>query len=109
VKRPPGADEVLIVEAVDVVRDSFVQLVLFVNLPNATNATLTNSAEYVGTFNIIPSASPHRHLITNLRFEIGDNIKRVGSIKNDDQIVLTIVVKGTERVTIQGLRIEYQT
>ena len=107
VKRPEHSEEVLTIEAMDVVRDSFVQLLVFVNLPGATNTTLTNSAEYVGTFNVVPSASQHRRLMTNLKFEIGDNLKRVG-IKKDDEVVITIIVKGTERVTIQGLRINYE-
>ena len=107
VKRPDHSEEVLTIEGMDVMRDSFVQLVVFVNLPGATNTTLTNSAEYVGTFNVVASVSQHRRLMTNLKFEMGDNLKRVG-IKKDDEVVITIVVKGTERVTIQGLRIGYE-
>jgi polyphenol oxidase len=105
--RPEHSNEVLTLQGLDVVRDSFVQIVVFVNLPNATNTTATSSAEYVGTFNIVPSASKHNRLVTNIKFEIGDNLKRVGANK-DDEAVVTIVVKGVEKITIQGLLIAYE-
>ena len=107
VNRPDHSDEVLTIQGLDVIRDSFMQLVVFVNLPAANSSTPTNSAEYVGTFNVVPSASQHRRLMTNVKFEIGDNLKRVG-IRKDDEVVVTIVVKGTEKITIQGLQIAYE-
>jgi polyphenol oxidase len=105
--RPEHSNEVLTIQGLDVVRDSFMQIVAFVNLPNATNTTATSSAEYVGTFNIVPSASKHNRLVTNVKFEIGDNLKRVAANK-DDEAVVTIVVKGVEKITIQGLLIAYE-
>ena len=107
VNRPVHSQEVLTIQSMNVVRDSFVQLVVFVNLPSANSTTKTNSAEYVGSFNVVPSPSKHNRLITNVKFEIGSNLKRVG-IQKDDEVVLTIVVKGTEKVTIKGLQIMYE-
>ncbi|KAI5078569.1 hypothetical protein GOP47_0006240 [Adiantum capillus-veneris] len=99
--------EVLTIQGLQVTRDSFVSLNAFVNLPFANVSTATSSAEYVGTFNIVPSASKYRKLTANVKFEIGDNLQRVG-IQNEPEVVITLTVSGTQPVTIQGLLIEFE-
>ncbi|KAI5081224.1 hypothetical protein GOP47_0004407 [Adiantum capillus-veneris] len=124
--RPSKAEEVLVIQGLELTsRDSFISLVVFVNLPDAGPSTPTNSAEYVGTFNIVPSASQHRHLVTNVKFEIGDNLKRIG-LQKDDRVVITIVLKSKphetdsnladaahnlaiqQRISFKGLQITYE-
>eukprot|EP00250_Pteridium_aquilinum_P022391 c25368_g1_i1 orf=132-1790(-) len=106
-EKPRGKQEVLVVQGLEVTRASFVAVIVFVNMPTATASTMTNSAEYVGSFNIIPSTNKNKHLTTNLKFEIGDNIQRVG-LQNEAQVVITLAVKGTQPITIQGLLIDYE-
>jgi hypothetical protein len=114
--------EVLDIQGVEVSRDGFVQLAVFVNLPEADGGTPTGSAEFVGVFNAVPAASGRsRRLATDVRLEIGDNLERVRlQIGDDPEVVITIVVKAgssnssssTGRrnvVTIRGLQIIYQT
>ncbi|MCO5555007.1 hypothetical protein L7F22_008548 [Adiantum nelumboides] len=121
--RPSKTEEVLVVQGLELTRDTFVSLVVFVNLPDAGPSTPTSSAEYVGTFNIVPSASQHRHLFTNVKFEIGDNLKRIG-LHKDDRIVITLVLKSLpivvagdqsttatlnqRHISFQGLEIKYE-
>ncbi|KAI5081216.1 hypothetical protein GOP47_0004399 [Adiantum capillus-veneris] len=133
--RPSKAEEVLVIQGLELTsRDSFISLVVFVNLPDAGPTTPTNSteyvgtfnsAEYVGTFNIVPSASQHRQLVTNVKFEIGDNLKRIG-LQKDARIVITLVLKSKphetdsnladaahnlaiqERISFKGLQITYE-
>lgn len=106
-KKPKKKQEVLVIQGLQVTRDNFVAVIVFVNMPTANASTATSSAEYVGTFNIIPSASKHRNLTTNVKFEIGDNLKRIG-IAHDEQVVITLAVKGTQPITIQGLLLDYE-
>ncbi|MCO5572247.1 hypothetical protein L7F22_026000 [Adiantum nelumboides] len=113
VKRPTGKKpsktlEVLNIEGVQVVRDQFVALLAFVNLQNVSSTTKTNSAEYLGTFNIVPSAGKARKILTTVKFEIGDNLKRIG-IQNEVEVVISLLLKASnETVTIQGLKIDYE-
>ncbi|KAH7373381.1 hypothetical protein KP509_17G053000 [Ceratopteris richardii] len=88
-----------------VTRDSFVSVLVFVNLPSANSSTATSSAEYVGTYNIIPA--PGKTLTANVKLEIGDNLRRIG-IQNEAEVVLSLVVKGNQPITIQGLLIRYE-
>lgn len=109
-KRPSKSEEVLVIEGVELMRDDFVSLLVFVNLPDAGATTPTDSAEYVGTFNVMPSPNQHRHLFTNVKLEIGDNLKRIG-IQKEENVVITLVpvVKGSnQKVTIQGMQIKYE-
>ncbi|KAH7373380.1 hypothetical protein KP509_17G052900 [Ceratopteris richardii] len=85
--------EVLVIQGLQVTRDTFVSVLVFVNLPNANSSTSTSSAEYT--------------IMTNVKFEIGDNLQRIG-IQNDQQVVISLAVKGTQPITIQGLLIEYE-
>ncbi|KAH7437564.1 hypothetical protein KP509_05G078300 [Ceratopteris richardii] len=96
--------EVLVVQGLQVIRDTFVSLIVFVNLPDANSTSPTSSAEYVGTFNVIPV--PGKPLYADVKFEIGDNLRRVG-IENESEVVVTLVVRGTQTITIQGLHIGY--
>ncbi|KAH7437565.1 hypothetical protein KP509_05G078400 [Ceratopteris richardii] len=97
-------EEVLVVQGLQVTRDTFVAVIVFVNLPSANSTTSTASAEYVGTFNII--ADPGKTLMSNVKFEIGDNLRRIG-IQNEPEVVISLAVKGTQPITIQGLTIRY--
>lgn len=106
-QKPGNKQEVLVVQGLEVTRDSFVAVIVFVNLPAATNTTATSSAEYVGTFNIIPTASKNKRLKTDAKFEIGDNLKRIG-IQNEPEVVITLAVRGTPPITIRGLWIKYE-
>ncbi|KAH7427368.1 hypothetical protein KP509_10G040900 [Ceratopteris richardii] len=107
VKRPDirkKQKEILIVEGLQVIRNTFLSLIVFVNLPDANSSSPISSAEYVGTFNVIPA--PCKLLHTNPIFEIGDNLQRLG-IDNEPEIVVTLVVRGTQSITIHGLPIGY--
>ncbi|KAI5080795.1 hypothetical protein GOP47_0003978 [Adiantum capillus-veneris] len=97
---------VLVIQGLQVTRRSFVSLTAFVNLPSANALTDTSTAEYLGTFNIIPTASiKYSHLTTNVMFEISNNMQRIG-ITHEHEVVITMVVTGVEPVSIQGLLIE---
>ncbi|KAH7373384.1 hypothetical protein KP509_17G053300 [Ceratopteris richardii] len=97
--------EVLVIQRLTVTRDIFVAVLVFVNLPSAHSSTVTSSAEYVGTYNII--AAPGKTLTANVKMEIGDNLQRIG-IQNETEVVLTLAVKGTQPITIDGLLIHYE-
>ncbi|KAH7373386.1 hypothetical protein KP509_17G053500 [Ceratopteris richardii] len=97
--------EVLVIQRLTVTRDSFVAVLVLVNLPSANSSTVTSSAEYVGTYNII--AAPGKTLTANVKMEIGDNLQRIG-IQNETEVVLTLAVKGTQPITIDGLLIHYE-
>ncbi|MCO5572251.1 hypothetical protein L7F22_026004 [Adiantum nelumboides] len=109
VKTPTGCrankTEVLMIQALRVTRDKFVSVIAFVNLPFANASTATSSAEYVGTFNVIQSPTKFRSRLTaNIKFEIGDNLDRLGLLK----VVITVAVSGSEPVTIEGMLIDYE-
>ncbi|KAH6557249.1 hypothetical protein KP509_1Z125300 [Ceratopteris richardii] len=109
-KKPSKKLEVLNIQGVQVAREEFVALVAFVNIPWAGESTATNSAEYLGTFNIVPSADKSKHLNVNVKYEIGDNLKRIG-INEEDEVVISLVVTGgstNATLTIQGLKIDYE-
>ncbi|KAH7314626.1 hypothetical protein KP509_21G011700 [Ceratopteris richardii] len=100
--------EVLNIQGVQVVRDEFVALAAFVNIPWAGASTATDSVEYLGTFNIVPSTDKSKHLKVNVKYEIGDNLKRIG-ISEEEEVVISLVVTGNSNaVTIQGLKIDYE-
>ncbi|MCO5555015.1 hypothetical protein L7F22_008554 [Adiantum nelumboides] len=121
--RPSKTEEVLIVQGLELTRDTFASFVVFVNLPDAGPFTPTGSAKYVATFNIVSSVSQHKHLLTNIKFEIGDNLKRI-DLHKDDRIVITLVLKSLlvvvageqsttatlnqQRISFQGLDIKYE-
>ncbi|MCO5558123.1 hypothetical protein L7F22_011700 [Adiantum nelumboides] len=111
VKTPTGSrgnkTEVLMIQGLRVTRDRFVSVIAFVNLPFANASTVTSSAEYVGTFNVIQSPTKFRRLIANIKFEIGDNLNRLGLL-NETEVVITLAVSGSEPVTIEGLLIDYE-
>ncbi|KAI5076531.1 hypothetical protein GOP47_0008596 [Adiantum capillus-veneris] len=102
--------KVLTIQGLEITREFFTQILVFVNLPNADINTKTNTAEYVGTFNIVPTFSKKKHLKTNVKFEIGDNIKRIG-LQDEAKVIITIVVGTYEDqeadVTIKGMTIKY--
>ncbi|KAH7314556.1 hypothetical protein KP509_21G009000 [Ceratopteris richardii] len=107
-KKPSKKLEVLNIQGVQVVRDEFVALVAYVNLPGAGRGTPTDSAEYLGTFNIVPTSGQSRQLFTNVKYEIGDNLKRIG-IQNEEEVVISLVTTGSNAtVTIEGLKIDYE-
>ncbi|KAH7373378.1 hypothetical protein KP509_17G052700 [Ceratopteris richardii] len=97
--------EVVVIQGLKVTRDSFVSVLVFVNLPSSNSSTATSSAEYVGTYNIIPA--PGKTLTANVKLEIGDNLQRIG-IQSEAEVVLSLVVKGNQPITIQGLLIRYE-
>ncbi|KAH7314559.1 hypothetical protein KP509_21G009100 [Ceratopteris richardii] len=106
-EKPSKTLEVLTIQGVQVARDQFVALVAFVNIPWATENTTTDSAEYLGTFNIVPDPAKSS-LNTNVKYEIGDNLKRIG-LEKEAEVVISLVVTGSNAtVTIQGLKIDYE-
>lgn len=110
-KKPNGLDEVLVIQGLEVVREAYVHLQVFINLPQANTTTPIYSAEYVGSSNIVPTPGNSKHLITNIMLEIGDNIKRIG-IQDQEWVVITILVQSeapnSGSVTIQGMEIAYR-
>ncbi|KAH7437962.1 hypothetical protein KP509_05G098000 [Ceratopteris richardii] len=107
-KKPSKSLEVLTIQGVQTVRDEFVALIAFVNLPGAGSTTTTDSAEYLGTFNIIPATGKNRNLMANVKYEIGDNLKRIGIQKEEEVVISLVVAKSNTTVTIQGLKIDYE-
>ncbi|KAI5060061.1 hypothetical protein GOP47_0024481 [Adiantum capillus-veneris] len=99
---------VLVIQGLELTRNSFVSMSGFINLPFATALTDTSSAEYLGTFNFIPTTNINfRHLTANFKFDIADNMQRIG-IENETEVLITLVITGVEPVSIQGLLIEYE-
>ncbi|KAH7437953.1 hypothetical protein KP509_05G097400 [Ceratopteris richardii] len=107
-KKPSKSLEVLTIQGVQTVRDEFVALIAFVNLPGAGSTTTTDSAEYLGTFNIIPATGKNRNLMATIKYEIGDNLKRIGIQKEEEVVISLVVTKSNTTVTIQGLKIDYE-
>lgn len=109
VKTATELEEVLVIQGLELPSDTFVQLVFFVNMPDADDMTKTSGAEYVGTFNSIQRLGDSTHK-KNLKFEIGDNLKRIG-IDNTEKVLVTIVVETRGKdvdATIKGMKIEWQ-
>ncbi|KAH7437955.1 hypothetical protein KP509_05G097500 [Ceratopteris richardii] len=107
-KKPSKSLEVLTIQGVQTLRDEFVALIAFVNLPGAGSTTTTDSAEYLGTFNIIPATGKNRNLMATIKYEIGDNLKRIGIQKEEEVVISLVVTKSNTTVTIQGLKIDYE-
>ncbi|KAH7446010.1 hypothetical protein KP509_01G032700 [Ceratopteris richardii] len=107
-KKPSHKLEVLNIQGVQALRDEFFAIIAFVNIPGAGPTTGTASAEYLGTFNVIPASGKNRHLMANIKYEIGDNLKRIG-IEKEEELVISLVVAGSNTtVTIEGLKIDYE-
>ena len=114
VKRPNevlvngSKSEVLIVQGIDINRDTFVQLMVFVNLPDVDHHTSASCAEFVGIFNVVPTSASQQRIFVNAKFQIGDSLQRIG-LDHDDYIVVTILVKPSDvNVTIKGMTIVYE-
>ncbi|KAH7437952.1 hypothetical protein KP509_05G097300 [Ceratopteris richardii] len=107
-KKPSNSVEVLTIQGLETVRDEFVALLAFVNLPDAGPSTPTHTAEYLGTFNIIAATGRTKKLMTNVKYEIGDNLRRIG-IQDEDEVVITLVAtKSYPALTFQGFDIDYE-
>ncbi|KAH7437959.1 hypothetical protein KP509_05G097800 [Ceratopteris richardii] len=74
----------------------------------AGSTTTTDSAEYLGTFNIIPATGKNRNLVATVKYEIGDNLKRIGIQKQEEVVISLVVTKSNTTVTIEGLKIDYE-
>ena len=103
-------DEVLVIQGVDLSRDDYVNLKVFVNMPTADSNTPIYTAEYVGSATIVPSPEAGKRLFTNVKMELGDNLKRLG-LQDEDMVVITIVVDAISGspVSIRGMKIQYQS
>jgi polyphenol oxidase len=118
VKRQPdmGAglsnrSEALIVQGIGAARERFVQMLVFVNLPDAgrSSASPVSSAEYIGAFNIVPTAaSSNKSIFVNAKFQLADAVQRLG-LSRDDEIVVTLLIHPPDSgVTIKGMKIVYE-
>ena len=67
-------------------------VVVFVNMRTATVSTVTNSVEYVGSFNIIPSTSKNKHLTTNF----------LAKFMVLFEVILSLMVAGNVEICIDG-------
>lgn len=118
----PGADddeeeeEVLVIQGVKVPCDQVSQFDVFLNLPDADEATPLSAAEYVGTFFNIPhvgggmsAMNPER--VSSLRLGIGQTLKDLG-INDITNLVVTLVPRGpnaqSNPVIVSGFTIEYE-
>lgn len=115
--RAEEAEEVLVFEEVEVPRNTFIHLAVFINLPEADDQTTLSSAEYVGSFYNVPHFMGEMEMSNarkvDVRFGISDNITRLG-IKGVSEIAVTIVNKlaGADAsvvpITLKGIKIEYE-
>ena len=103
-------DEVLVIQGVDMSREDYVNLKVFVNMPTVDTKTAIYTAEYVGSATIVPSPEAGKRLFTNVKMELGDNLKRLG-LQDEDMVVITIVVDAISGspVSIRGMKIQYQS
>ena len=103
-------DEVLVIQGVDMSREDYVNLKVFVNMPTADVKTPIYTAEYVGSTSIVPSPDAGKRLFTNVAMEVGDNLRRLG-LDSEEYVVVTIVVDSFSGspVTIRGIKIEYRS
>ena len=103
-------DEVLVIQGVDMSREDYVNLKVFVNMPAADAKTPIYTAEYVGSTSIVPSPDAGKRLFTNVAMEVGDNLRRLG-LDSEEYVVVTIVVDSFSGspVTIRGIKIEYRS
>ena len=103
-------DEVLVIQGVDMSREDYVNLKVFVNMPTADTKTAIYTAEYVGSASIVPSPDAGKRLFTNVAMEVGDNLRRLG-LDSEEYVVVTIVVDSFSGspVTIRGIKIEYRS
>jgi polyphenol oxidase len=99
--------EVLVVQGIGAARDRFVQMLVFVNLPDAGRGSIppVSSAEYISAFNVVPTHS--KRIFVNAKFQLSDAVRRLG-LGRDDEIVVAILVQPPDSgVTIEGMKIAY--
>jgi polyphenol oxidase len=85
--------EVLVLDGLHFKRRKFVQLSVFLNLPDADASTPATSAEFVGSFSAMPDpVRPHHRVFVAAKFAIDDNVRRLG-LANDTELVVTVLVQ----------------
>ena len=85
------------IQGVDVSREDYVDLKVFVNMPT------------VGLSIIVPSPDAGKRLFATVKFEVGNNLRRLG-LQSDEYVVVTILTNSDAGpVTIRGMEMEYQS
>lgn len=104
-------EEVLVIE-VRVLRSKASQFDVFLNVPDATEATPTSCIEYVGSFFNEPqgvASNPFREV--TVRLGISDTMEQLG-LSNASSVLVAIVPKGPDKndtpIFVQNLQIEYE-
>lgn len=110
VKTEAELEQVLVIQSVDMPRDTFIELVVFVNMPSADDDTDTSIAEFVGGYSSIAQSGKPRHTV-NVKLEIRDNLKKIG-LQNEEFVLITIVVKAYNNTAVdvkfKGMEIEWE-
>ena len=97
------------IQGVDVSREDYVNLKVFVKMPTVDANTAIYMAEYVGSSIIVPSPDAGKRLFATVKFEVGDNLRRLG-LQSDEYVVVTILTNSDAGpVTIRGMEMEYQS
>ncbi|KAK6279512.1 hypothetical protein POUND7_019779 [Theobroma cacao] len=106
-KEKEEEEEILIIETIELERDSFVKVDVYVN--DEDDLTIgPEYTEFAGSFMNVPHKHKHeKRMKTCLRLRLTDLLEDLGA-EDDDSVVVTLVPrKGKGVVTVGGIKIEF--
>lgn len=111
-KEKDDEEEILLIEGIEVNRDSFVKFDVFINDEDEKVIRPGNS-EFAGSFVNVPHKHKHgggkNKTKTCLRLGISELLEDLGA-EDDDGIVVTLVPRsGAGKVTVGGAKIEFDS
>ncbi|KAH7836475.1 hypothetical protein Vadar_019320 [Vaccinium darrowii] len=112
-KQKDDEEEVLLIEGIELDKESFVKFDVFINEDDET-ATRPGNSEFAGSFVNLPHKHKHggkgkTKTKTNLRLGITELLEDLGA-EDDDGIVVTLVPRsGADNVTVGGAKIEFDS
>jgi len=103
-------EEVLVIDGIEFGRDKAVKFDVFINDEDDEVIKASNS-EFAGSFVSLPHTHLHKSMKVKTCFRVGlTDLLEDLEAENDDSIVVTLVPKyGKGLVTIQGIKIEFET
>lgn len=111
-KEKDDEEEILVIEGIEVDRESFVKFDVFINDEDEKVIRPGNS-EFAGSFVNVPHKHKHSSgkniTKTRLRLGISDLLEDLGA-EDDDGVVITLVPRsGAGNVTVGGAKIEFDS
>ncbi|XP_076934062.1 polyphenol oxidase, chloroplastic-like [Bidens hawaiensis] len=108
-KQKEEEEEILVIEGIEVKRDSFVKFDVFVNdEDDGMNAT-ADKTEFAGSFVNVPHKHKHgKNVKTRLRLGISELLEDLKADDDDNVLVTLVPKKGGGDISIKGIKIEHE-